>query len=101
MTVVALKQRYDGHAKRAGLVAAAHSYMARLVVVVDEDVDPSNLADVMWAVATRCEPAEQHRHHAQRLELGARSAHLARRQGARRHLAFEGDHRGRAAVRLA
>jgi|SRR5579862_132867 len=56
MTVVALRQRYDGHAKRAGLVAAAHSYMARIVVVVDEDIDPSNLADVMWAVATRCEP---------------------------------------------
>ena len=59
MTVVALKQRYDGHAKRAALVAAAHSYMARVVVVVDEDVDPSNLDDVMWAVATRCEPSEQ------------------------------------------
>jgi 4-hydroxy-3-polyprenylbenzoate decarboxylase len=59
MTVVALRQRYDGHAKRAALVAAAHSYMARIVVVVDEDIDPSNLADVMWAVATRCEPAEQ------------------------------------------
>jgi UbiD family decarboxylase len=59
MTVVALKQRYDGHAKRAGLVAAAHSYMARIVVVVDEDVDPSSLDDVMWAVATRCEPSEQ------------------------------------------
>jgi UbiD family decarboxylase len=59
MTVVALKQRYDGHAKRAALVAAAHSYMARIVVVVDDDVDPSNLADVMWAVATRCEPSEQ------------------------------------------
>jgi len=27
-------------------------------VTVDEDVDPSNLADVMWAVATRAEPAE-------------------------------------------
>jgi 4-hydroxy-3-polyprenylbenzoate decarboxylase len=59
MTVVALKQRYDGHAKRAGLVAAAHSYMARIIVVVDEDVDPSSLDDVMWAVATRCEPSEQ------------------------------------------
>jgi 4-hydroxy-3-polyprenylbenzoate decarboxylase len=59
MTVVALKQRYDGHAKRAALVAAAHSYMARIVVVVDDDVDPSNLSDVMWAVATRCEPSEQ------------------------------------------
>jgi len=58
MTVVALRPRYDGHAKRAALVAAAHSYMARIVVVVDDDIDPSNLADVMWAVATRCEPAE-------------------------------------------
>jgi UbiD family decarboxylase len=59
MTVVALRQRYDGHAKRAALVAAAHSYMARIVVAVDDDIDPSNLADVMWAVATRCEPSEQ------------------------------------------
>jgi 4-hydroxy-3-polyprenylbenzoate decarboxylase len=59
MTVVALKQRYAGHAKRAALIAAANSYMGRLVVVVDEDVDPSNLNDVMWAITTRCEPAEQ------------------------------------------
>src|SRR5947209_5705963 len=59
MTVVALRQRYDGHAKRAALVAAAHSYMARIVVVVDDDVDASNLNDVMWAIATRCEPSEQ------------------------------------------
>lgn len=58
MTVIALKQRYAGHAKRAALIAAANSYMGRIVVVVDDDVDPSNLADVMWAVATRCEPAE-------------------------------------------
>ncbi|HYX80959.1 MAG TPA: UbiD family decarboxylase, partial [Gemmatimonadales bacterium] len=59
MTVIALRQRYAGHAKRAGLIAAAQSYMGRIVVTVDEDVDPSNLADVMWAIATRCEPAEQ------------------------------------------
>jgi UbiD family decarboxylase len=59
MTVVALKQRYDGHAKRAAMIAAANSYMGRVVVVVDDDVDPSNLADVMWAVTTRCEPSEQ------------------------------------------
>ena len=59
MTVVAMKQRYAGHAKRAALIAAAQSYMGRLVVVVDDDVDPSDLADVMWAVTTRCEPAEQ------------------------------------------
>jgi 4-hydroxy-3-polyprenylbenzoate decarboxylase len=59
MTVVAIRQRYAGHAKRAGLIAAANSYMGRLVVVVDDDVDPSDLNDVMWAITTRCEPAEQ------------------------------------------
>jgi UbiD family decarboxylase len=59
MTVVAIRQRYAGHAKRAALIAAANSYMGRLIVVVDDDVDPSNLADVMWAITTRCEPAEQ------------------------------------------
>jgi UbiD family decarboxylase len=58
MTVIAIQQRYAGHAKRAGLIAAANSYMGRLVVVVDEDIDPSNLADVMWAVTTRAEPSE-------------------------------------------
>lgn len=59
MTVIALKQRYAGHSKRAGLFAAAQSYMGRIVVTVDEDVDPSSLADVMWAITTRCEPSEQ------------------------------------------
>jgi 4-hydroxy-3-polyprenylbenzoate decarboxylase len=59
MTVVALRQRYDGHAKRAALIAAAQGYMGRLVVVVDNDVDPSDINDVMWAITTRCEPSEQ------------------------------------------
>ena len=58
MTVIALKQRYDGHAKRAALVVAGNMYMGRLAVVVDEDIDPSNMNDVMWAIATRCEPSE-------------------------------------------
>ena len=59
MTVIALRQRYAGHSKRAALIAAAQSYMGRIVVTVDDDVDPSNLADVMWAITTRCEPSEQ------------------------------------------
>lgn len=58
MTVISIKQRYAGHSKRAGLIAAAQSYMGRVIVTVDEDVDPSNLADVMWAVTTRSEPSE-------------------------------------------
>lgn len=58
MTVIAVKQRYAGHAKRAALIAAAGNYLGRIIVVVDEDIDPSNLNDVMWAIATRCEPLE-------------------------------------------
>jgi 4-hydroxy-3-polyprenylbenzoate decarboxylase len=59
MTVIALNQRYAGHAKRAALIAAANSYLGRFVVTVDGDIDPSNILDVLWAIATRCEPAEQ------------------------------------------
>jgi 4-hydroxy-3-polyprenylbenzoate decarboxylase len=58
MTVVAVQQRYEGHAKRAGLIAAGCAYMGRLVVTVDEDIDPSDLNDVMWAITTRAEPSE-------------------------------------------
>src|SRR5260221_12069977 len=50
MTVVALRQRYDGHAKPAALIAAANSYMGRLGVVGDDDVDPSNLATARWTI---------------------------------------------------
>jgi 3-polyprenyl-4-hydroxybenzoate decarboxylase len=32
--------------------------MNRYVIVVDEDIDPTNLEDVMWAVSTRTEPSE-------------------------------------------
>ncbi len=60
MTVVAIRQRYAGHAKRAALIAAAHSATwGGWSSWSDDDVDPSNLADVMWAVTTRCEPPEQ------------------------------------------
>jgi 4-hydroxy-3-polyprenylbenzoate decarboxylase len=58
MTVVSLRQRYDGHAKRAALIAAGSAYMGRVIVAVDDDIDPSNLNDVLWAINTRCEPSE-------------------------------------------
>ncbi|MCS7136798.1 MAG: UbiD family decarboxylase [Candidatus Caldarchaeum sp.] len=57
--VVSIKQRYPGHAKQAGLAAAAcraGAYAGRFVIVVDDDIDPSNLQEVVWAVATRCDP---------------------------------------------
>jgi 4-hydroxy-3-polyprenylbenzoate decarboxylase len=34
------------------------SYLGRFVVVVDDDVDPANLDEVIWAMCTRCDPAE-------------------------------------------
>jgi 4-hydroxy-3-polyprenylbenzoate decarboxylase len=34
------------------------SYLGRFVVVVDDDVDPTDLFDVLWAMCTRCDPAE-------------------------------------------
>jgi 4-hydroxy-3-polyprenylbenzoate decarboxylase len=58
--VIAIQQLYAGHARQAGhLVNNVHSgnYMGRWTIVVDEDVDPTNLFDVTWALATRCDPA--------------------------------------------
>jgi 4-hydroxy-3-polyprenylbenzoate decarboxylase len=59
--VISIKQAFDGHAKQAGLLASAcqsGSYLGRFVVVVDEDIDPTNTFDVLWAMSTRCDPVE-------------------------------------------
>ncbi len=60
LIVVALKQRFCGHSRQAAAIAAqcqAASYMNRYVITVDEDIDPTNLEEVMWAVCTRTDPA--------------------------------------------
>jgi len=59
LNAVAIKQRYPGHARQAGHVAAmcrAGAYLGRLVIVVDEDIDVTDLGEVMWAVCTRSDP---------------------------------------------
>jgi len=46
----------------AGLVAAGcqpAAYMNRLIIVVDDDIDITSPAEVMWAVATRWDPKTQ------------------------------------------
>jgi UbiD family decarboxylase len=61
LLVVAIRQRYCGHSRQAGLVAGqlqAAAYMNRYVVVVDEDVDVRSLDQVVWAMCTRSDPAE-------------------------------------------
>src|SRR5260370_22966660 len=58
--VIAIKQAYPGHARQAGLLAAgcqSGSYLGRFVVVVDDDVDPTDLFAVMWALCGACCPA--------------------------------------------
>ncbi len=60
LIVVSLKQRFCGHSRQAAAIAAqcqAASYMNRYVIVVDEDIDPANMEEVMWAVCTRTDPA--------------------------------------------
>ncbi|MFH1002877.1 MAG: UbiD family decarboxylase [Chloroflexota bacterium] len=60
LTIISLQQQYPGHAKQVGLTAAASrsTDIVRFIVVLDDDVDPSNISEVFWAMSTRCEPAE-------------------------------------------
>lgn len=58
---VAIEQRYPGHARQVGTLAAqlpAAAYMNRYVVVVDHDIDPADLDEVIWAVSTRTDPEQ-------------------------------------------
>jgi 4-hydroxy-3-polyprenylbenzoate decarboxylase len=60
--VVAIKQLHAGHAKMAGLVAAgcsAAAFAGRMTIIVDDDIDITDTAEVMWAMATRWDPATQ------------------------------------------
>ena len=59
--IISIKQAYAGHAKQAAMLAAnchAGNYLGRFVIVVDEDIDPTNTFDVIWAIASRCDPDE-------------------------------------------
>ncbi len=58
MIIVSIQQLYNGHAKQVGMAAGgAYDRLNRWVIVVDEDIDPSNIGEVLWAVGTRCDPA--------------------------------------------
>ncbi|SFU44190.1 UbiD family decarboxylase [Alicyclobacillus macrosporangiidus] len=59
LTVASIQQRYAGHARQCGHILSqcgVGAYMGRYTIVVDDDIDPSNLSEVMWAVATRSDP---------------------------------------------
>lgn len=59
LTVIALRQRYAGHAKQALITAAGfrHGDMKTYYVAVDDDIDPANFQEVLWAMCTRVDPA--------------------------------------------
>ena len=60
LTAVSIKQRYPGHARQAGHLAAmcrSVAYAGKYVIVVDDDIDVSNLEELMWAVCSRSDPA--------------------------------------------
>ncbi len=57
---VAIKQSYPGHAVQAGHIASqcgVGAFFGRYVVVVDEDIDVTNMDEVLWAMCTRSDPA--------------------------------------------
>jgi UbiD family decarboxylase len=57
---VSIDQRYAGHSRQVGHLTAntpAAAYMNRYVVVVDDDIDVSDLGQVVWAMSTRTDPA--------------------------------------------
>ncbi len=58
--VVSIKQMYHGHSRQVGHAAYASTVAnlnGRYVVVVDDDIDVTDINDVMWAVLTRSDPA--------------------------------------------
>jgi vanillate/4-hydroxybenzoate decarboxylase subunit C len=60
VVIVSTKTRYGGFAKSVGMgvLTTPHGLgYAKIVIVVDADVDPFNLDQVMWAMSVRANPA--------------------------------------------
>jgi 4-hydroxy-3-polyprenylbenzoate decarboxylase len=61
MTVLSLEQRYAGHAAQALALAAqvpGGAYYTKWIIAVDEDIDPTDMDQVIWAMASRCNPID-------------------------------------------
>jgi len=60
LAVVSMRKEYPGHAKRVmlGVWSFLRQFMyTKFVIVVDEEVNPRDWRDVIWAVTTRIDPA--------------------------------------------
>ena len=61
MTVVSIEQRFPGHAAQVMALAAqcvGGAYFSKYIIVVDHDVDPAQLSEVVWAMVTRSRPSQ-------------------------------------------
>lgn len=61
MLVISLEQSSSIDSRKAARAAVASKACIltnRMVVTVDEDIDPSNLEEVLFAIMTRCDPQE-------------------------------------------
>lgn len=60
LAIISTGKRYGGFARAVGLRALTTPHglgYCKIVIVVDEDVDPFNLPQVMWAMSTKVNPA--------------------------------------------
>lgn len=58
MIILSLQALYPGHSNQALLAAAGSrqgAYANRLIVAVDDDIDPTDTDQVLWALCTRCD----------------------------------------------
>ena len=61
MVIVSLKQQYAGHSAQVLALTAqcpAAAYYTKWIIAVDDDVDPTDFNQVMWALSTRCNPSD-------------------------------------------
>jgi 4-hydroxy-3-polyprenylbenzoate decarboxylase len=56
MTVVSISKRFPGDGMAAGQLAAVTSFLSKVIIVVDKDIDVTNMSQVLHAVATRWQP---------------------------------------------
>ena len=61
LNIISIKQMDPGHAKQVGMATAschAGAYANRFVIVVDDDIDPTDTNQVLWALSTRTDVVE-------------------------------------------
>ncbi len=58
LLIVSIKKRYPGHGKKVinALWGLGQTSLTKIIIVVDEDIDPHNLDHIIWAVSSHVDP---------------------------------------------